>query len=286
VGIREAAGDIVAFLDGDDWWAPGKLDAVLAAFEQNPGIAAVGHGYFEVHGDSPPTEMLLPARTCLLDLSSVEAARVADLGRMLLGTSRLAVRREFLARVGPIPTELVFCADTPIYSLALALGGALILDQPLCYYRLHAGNLSARGPGDKARQSQNYEILKFLLALLSQRLADLGVKQEVISAFFEADRLGLERFELQRDGGGRWQAFRTEMRALRSEYRTTTAGYKVFKGIVGALALALPPQRFYDLRDWYSHRGGMHRLRGVVGKAEPIVPQSLFQRRPVAAGEK
>src|SRR5437879_495363 len=31
VGIPECTGEIVAFLDGDDWWAPGKLRAVADA---------------------------------------------------------------------------------------------------------------------------------------------------------------------------------------------------------------------------------------------------------------
>src|SRR5579863_5771968 len=40
--IPETHAPIVAFLDADDWWAPGKLRAVLDAFAQNPDIAAVG----------------------------------------------------------------------------------------------------------------------------------------------------------------------------------------------------------------------------------------------------
>jgi glycosyltransferase involved in cell wall biosynthesis len=281
IAIPETKADIVAFLDGDDWWAKRKVKAVLEAFERHPSIAGVGHGYFEVHGDSTPTEMLVPEKTCLLDLSSVDTARLADPGRMLLGTSRLAVRREVLTRVGPIPVELVFCADTPIYSLALALGGALILDQPLCYYRLHPGNLSAHGPENKVRQNRNFEILAFLLALLPQRLADLGVPQEIIAAFLESDRIELERFQLQCGKGGRWKTFRTEVQAFHSSYKGASTGYKIFRAFSGSLALLLGPQRFYDLRHWYSHRTSMHRFRGVFGHAEPIVPQSLFQRRRV-----
>ncbi len=58
----EAQGAIVAFLDGDDWWASGKLRAVLRAFEEYPDVAAVGHGYFEVSGDAPPHEFFAPKR--------------------------------------------------------------------------------------------------------------------------------------------------------------------------------------------------------------------------------
>src|SRR5579862_4870911 len=43
----EVRGELVAFLDGDDWWAPGKLAAVTTSLEKNPGIAGVGHGYYE-----------------------------------------------------------------------------------------------------------------------------------------------------------------------------------------------------------------------------------------------
>src|SRR6202041_1518303 len=47
-GVSEARGQIVAFLDGDDWWAKNKISSVVAAFNSNPEISAVGHGYYEV----------------------------------------------------------------------------------------------------------------------------------------------------------------------------------------------------------------------------------------------
>src|SRR6185437_15789917 len=119
--IPETHAPIIAFLDADDWWAKGKLHAVLNAFNQSHEIAAVGHGFFEVKGDSLPDDYVAPEKTCRIDLSTTERAIQAFAARRFMGTSKLAVRRTILEKIGHIPEELVFCADTPILTLALAL---------------------------------------------------------------------------------------------------------------------------------------------------------------------
>src|SRR5271157_1801347 len=43
-GIPELRGEVVAMLDGDDWWTRDKLRIVLDVFERNPGVGIVGHG--------------------------------------------------------------------------------------------------------------------------------------------------------------------------------------------------------------------------------------------------
>src|SRR5277367_1527461 len=43
-GIPECKGAIVAFLDGDDWWAPGKLQAVCGVLAAEAEVGLVGHG--------------------------------------------------------------------------------------------------------------------------------------------------------------------------------------------------------------------------------------------------
>jgi glycosyltransferase involved in cell wall biosynthesis len=280
-GIPELRGPIVAFLDGDDWWAKEKLAAVADAFEANPGVAAVGHGFFEVRDDGPAREMFVPAKTCRLDLSSAEAARLADAGLTMLGTSRLSVRREILNRIGPLPKDLVFCADAPIFALALALGGAVVLDQPLCYYRQHSQSLFAHDPNDAARSHRKFEMLGFLLSYLPSRLAEFGVAPEVIEALIESPRIGFERDKLQFGEGGRWQVFRTELRRFRTAYKRPSPGYMLFQCAVCACALLLSPRSFYQLLAWYG-RNNIMRFRDILGKPEPKVPPAFFQRRPVA----
>ena len=280
-GIPGLNGPIVAFLDGDDWWAKQKLSLVAERFEANPEIAAVGHGYFEVRDTEPAHEMFIPAKTCLLDLSSAEAARLADAGLTMLGTSRLSIRREILDRIGPLPEELVFCADAPVFTLALALGGALIIDRPLCYYRQHSESRFAHNPDDITNSRRRIELLGFLLNYVPPRLLELGVDAEVVDALVESPRVEFERAKLQFGEGGRRQVFRTELRRFRAHYEHQSPGYVLFTWLVSACALVLPPTRFYRLLDWYSHNN-FKRFRALLGKAQPRVSPAFFQRRPVS----
>ncbi len=39
-GVKASRGEIICFLDADDWWAPGKLAAVVAAFRADAGASA------------------------------------------------------------------------------------------------------------------------------------------------------------------------------------------------------------------------------------------------------
>jgi len=280
VSIPELHGRIVSFLDGDDWWAKEKLTAVAEAFERNPEVAAVGHGFYEVRDDEPPREMFVPAKTCRLDLTSVEAARLADAGLTLLGTSRLSVRREVLNRIGPVPREVVFF-DAPVFTLALALGGAIIIDRPLCYYRQHSQNLYAPIAMDEATLRRRFERLGFLLSYVPPRLAEFGVAPDVIDALVEAPRVEFERAKLQFGEGGRRHVFRTELRRFRAHYEHPSPGYVLFTWLVSACALVLPPKRFYQLLDWYS-RNNLKRFRSLLGNAQPKVPPAFFQRLPVS----
>src|SRR5262249_26507723 len=48
MGIRLCRGDIICFLDGDDWWHPNKLDTILHTFQKHPAIRGIGHSIVEV----------------------------------------------------------------------------------------------------------------------------------------------------------------------------------------------------------------------------------------------
>src|ERR1700675_2325403 len=91
VGIPECRGEIIAFLDGDDWWAPGKLRRVVEAMEHDPEVGIIGHGVTETFPDGRQHTELL-REVSRFRLNSVEAARTFRVRKNFLGTSRMTIR--------------------------------------------------------------------------------------------------------------------------------------------------------------------------------------------------
>jgi glycosyltransferase involved in cell wall biosynthesis len=253
-GFAEVSGDIVAFLDGDDWFAKGKLTAVMNALEKEPEAAAIGHGYYKVREDTSETEVCIPPQTKFLRLATPEAAREAMLCWRFLLMGALTVRRKVLEKIMPIPEVLVFSADGPISIMALA-DGVRILDQPLFYYRHHSDNLFSVDPKNAEKQRRSSEINEKMFELLAPMLIRAGVRADVVSAFVDPPWIHYIRANLAASGGSRLKAFRTEMRSFHSEFKNPSLPYLLFKYlVVGTATLLLPPRSFYRARDWYTEK--------------------------------
>lgn len=279
--IPETTGDLVAFLDGDDWWAREKLTAVAQAFEANPGIAAVGHGFYEVY-DAEPRILMVPQKACRISLDTLEETRIATVAKSFIATSKLTVRRRILDRIGRIPEELLFCADEPILNAALALGGAFLLDRPLCYYRYHSSNQFGVLSRDVGPNKKKYQVQKCITEVLPDNLSALGVSPAAIEILVKRHKVDMARFEGQ-FAGGRLQVFRAETRYFRTEFTNPSPGFWLFKAAVAALTLILPPARFYQVREWYGKRG-LRRFREAVGTAEHTYPE-MYKRVPLSERE-
>ncbi len=259
-GFAETSGEIVALLDGDDWWAEGKLAAVLKAFDQHPEAAAVSHAYYQFNEGAEEAKLFGPEKEILLNLATPDAAHAALSAWAFLQTSALSVRRRLLEAVMPIPEVLVFSADSPIAITAMAMG-ALVLPQPLSYYRFHSSNLYAVG-ADREKLRRKSEIDEAMYEVLYPLLFRLGVSSASASALLEQGAIEASRFRLRTFGGPRRKTFQTEMRVFHSDFKKPSIGYLLFKYLVmGGATLLLPPQRFYQMRDWYA-RHNLGRFRG------------------------
>ena len=263
-GFAEARGELVALLDGDDWWAPGKLVAVAGAFAQNPEVQAVGHGHYKFFEETGELQICAPSARIRVDLTSPDAVR----SWLFLLMGALTVRRKVFEWIAPIPEEMRFMADSAIQAAATVMG-ALILPEPLFYYRCHDQNLYAIGGEDVARYRRRVEMAEIAYGGVYRRLLELGVAPHSAFALLGTPWLDAKRARLQHSGGQRLEAFQTEMRLFRASIKNPSLGYRLFKYlVVGTGTLLLPPRRFYQFRDWYGKQGlGRQRERLVKADA-------------------
>lgn len=279
-GIPEAKSEIIAFLDGDDWWKKSKLSAVMKAFGSTPAAAVVGHGIIQIDDSTRKGSVLLPEASGYFDMSSADGAQMFRNFMCFLGTSRVAIRRDVLMRVLPIPESLTIEADEFMSAVAVASGGAVLLPEPLTFYRLHDRNLFQFRANDAVRMRKKMQALDCLAAELSVRLTALGVSSEAVAIVVDPIRISVRRAKLVLDGGTSWEAYRVERADLLHSYCHAGLGYRTYKELALAMALLMPPRYFYRLRDWYAAKG-LRRWRKVFGEPEPkapIVEQHLGER--------
>jgi glycosyltransferase involved in cell wall biosynthesis len=137
--FARANGEIIAFLDADDYWLPGKLSRVVRAFEEHPGVGLVYHRRRELNtttgqvteGDFSQCSGFLPDN--LKEL----------LGYRVLPTSSLVFSREVLARMMPMPEWISLQADAYLALLVVFLAPVEGISEDLCVYRIHGKNLFA-----------------------------------------------------------------------------------------------------------------------------------------------
>lgn len=276
-GIPECKGELVAFLDGDDWWAVKKLELAVCELEKNPELGSVGHGYYEVHPDGRPLAVVVPERNTLVHLQDLLTARLFTHLRGFLGTTRITVRKKLLDKILPFPEELVIEADEYMFTLAPALAPALVLDKPLFYYRFHEGNLFQFSATDDKRTRRKQRVLDVLQQCLPPRLHALGIPANIIATVMEPLWIDANRLRLGLDGGMPWQTFNVERAAYLYAYDDRPLGYRLFKALVLGATLVLPPRSFYKAQRWYA-TNELHRFRNAIGKPTAAAP--IIEQRP------
>ena len=130
-GLARATGRFVAYLNSDDTYLPGALQAALAALSRSPGGRWIAGGVIGFGtADAPVEEWHLPRvpRTLLDCITSrFQAAQPGHVWS-----------REMLSAVGGFDESFRYLFDINLYASLLARGERCIpLDRPLASYRFH-----------------------------------------------------------------------------------------------------------------------------------------------------
>jgi hypothetical protein len=277
-GIPETRGEIIAFLDGDDWWAPGKLRCVIDTMTANPAIGMVGHGFVE-SSDCGGERVISSGKSERLRLTSVHAAQVFRLCRCYFGTSRLTLRREIARKILPVPETLVFEADEYLFTVAAALAECVILGEPLTHYRIHGGNLFLAGGSTPAGTRRKQRVVAALAAALAARLPACGVPKDVAGCVLEIVEAEAAQLRLTLDGGWPLETYRAESAIYRIQHGDAPWNHRLFRALTMIPALVLPPRWFYGVRRWLAaqpwYNGTRRRVLPAPGFTNITAPRHV-----------
>jgi glycosyltransferase involved in cell wall biosynthesis len=138
--IREARGEVVAFLDSDDLWNPDKLEKQMPLMIRAPAVQIVHGGCSLVDESGRWVKDHVPARETGVNVGHILGALVY-LNRISCLTA--VVRKEAIERVGGFNpgARLAACAlDWDLWLRIACHGSVDYIPETLAKYRVHPGN--------------------------------------------------------------------------------------------------------------------------------------------------
>lgn len=207
-GFAHARGEVVALLDADDVWLPGKLARVYEAFQQDP---EAGMAYHRLHWWDGANET--SADQCFIAVSG----RVTESRRTLLqypmaSTSCLAFRRALLDKLLPVPEALRSQADAYLTALIIFVAPVLAVTDYLGKYRLHATNLfqTEGKPFSRGQIEHRMAMRGTLLAEIEHWLQKNGLstRSADLRAYLAQWKKAQEKDGFLLEVPGRWKYFR------------------------------------------------------------------------------
>ena len=176
-GALLACGEFVGFLDSDDIWLPGKLDADQRVFAQFPEVIAVisdSRNHFE----GRPDESSRFAQNGLLDETQGSVRLVNECGWLWTNSTITAhmcgitVRRTVLTQLGPklFAEDLSSCEDWEFQMRLYSLGEVAVL--PEIYSSVRRFNDGSRHgrhiPGQEFTREQEIALLRSRLTVMER----------------------------------------------------------------------------------------------------------------------
>ncbi len=170
--IRASHGELVAFLDSDDYWLPGKLSAQTAWFSENPEalICQTGEIWIRRGRRVNPGERHKKRSGDIF---------IPSLDLCLISPSAVMLRRRLLDETGLFDPELTACEDYDLWLRVTCRHPVGLIETPLVVRRGgHADQLSALPGLDRYRIRAIQKILASGLLKPDQRAAAIGVLKQ------------------------------------------------------------------------------------------------------------
>ncbi|MGZ6315808.1 MAG: glycosyltransferase family 2 protein [Anaerolineales bacterium] len=127
-GMKRARGEIVAWLNSDDVYLPGAIEAAVKAFDSRPEIVLVYGNMLAVDGQGRTTNVLRYRQLSLEELLCFE----------IIGQPAVFVRRAAFEAAGGLDTSLHFMLDHQLWIKVAQHGQIVHIDETWAAARYHA----------------------------------------------------------------------------------------------------------------------------------------------------
>lgn len=141
-GFKTSQGEIIIFLDADDYLFSNTVERVVATWK--PGLAKVHYRLQLVDADGNLLD-ILPGKDIALDRGDISPILLETGGYVTTPTSGNAFSRTVLSQILPIPEDqFPISADGYLITMIPFYGEIAAIEEPLGVYRQHGKNLWAR----------------------------------------------------------------------------------------------------------------------------------------------
>jgi glycosyltransferase involved in cell wall biosynthesis len=195
-GLSRAQGDIVAWLNSDDYYLPGAVSGAVRVFEENPDVALVYGNMLAVDEHGETINVLTYEQLSLEDLLCFQ----------IIGQPAVFFRRAALEKAGELDATYHFLLDHHLW-LRIALQGRILhVDETWAAARYHAEAKNRAKADQFGREA--FRILDWAISQPDLMEAVSGVERSARASAHRVDA----RYLL--DGGQPWSALKAWVRAL------------------------------------------------------------------------
>ncbi|NDP23124.1 MAG: glycosyltransferase [Paludibacter sp.] len=141
VGIREAQGKFIAFLDDDDLWLPDRLERQVAILERKSDYGLV-HSCCEVIDENGKLKNQVIGRPGTPDVKHGDVS-LRMMGNWTIMMPTPLMRKEVIDRVGFFNEEMPSAGEDVEFWVRCSFEAKFYyIDESLAQYRVHSGNIS------------------------------------------------------------------------------------------------------------------------------------------------
>ena len=146
VGMAQSRGELIAFLDADDVWFPGKLQAQVQYFDNHPDVGVVFGKFIRWH--ALPEGGFAPARSLIQDASRLTTAEPERSGwlyarllkGLLVGMNTAVIRRSIYEAIGGFNESMRQGEDYDFWLKSSRISEMHSLNGSVALYRIHGAS--------------------------------------------------------------------------------------------------------------------------------------------------